>query len=531
MRPARARLAAMGALVLAGTGLGPGCRRDCSAAPVAQPSAAAPAHRHGGAAADVSEQEALAFMPAGGTGPADRAVRRAQDAVRRTPRLAAAWIALGQRWVQKARNTTDPGYYLNADACAGRALALEPGAAGALALRAAVHLDAHGFEAARAAADEALRRAPDDLVALGLRADALVELGRYEEATIDVERLMALKPSLPAYTRASYLLWLRGRIRPALEAARRAIDAAPAGDPELRAWALAQAATIFWHRGDREGASAGFDQALAVLPGYAPALVGKGRVALAGGDAAGAVRLLEVAWRASPHAETAWLLGDARAAAGDEPGARAAYAEVERLGRAGEGRVLALFLAVKGLRPEEAVRLAEEERRVRPDVYSDDVLAWALYRAGRVEEARAASDRATRLGTPDARLLFHAGAIRIATGDGERGRALVRRALALNPGFDVTEAAEAARLVADGRGGVGAQLPRDRPPSPRPSPPASRGEREDFTPRRPAEESDFTSRRPAEGSDFTSRRPAEESDFTPRRPAEESDFTSRRPAE
>jgi tetratricopeptide (TPR) repeat protein len=258
---------------------------------------------------------------------------------------------------------------------------------------------------------------------------------------------MRAKPDLPAYVRASYLFWLQGRAGPALEAARRAINAGSGGDPEPRAWAMVQAAMIFWHRGDHEGANAGFDRALEVLHGYPPALVGKGRVALAQGDARGAADFLERAWRASPRAETAWLLGDARAAAGDEAGARAAYAELERLGRAAEPRVLALFLATKGKDPGEALRLAGEEYRVRPDLYGDDALAWALYRAGRLAEARAASARALRLGTPDARLLYHAGAIRIALGERAAGLALVRRALSMNPGFDWTGAAEARRLV------------------------------------------------------------------------------------
>ena len=187
------RLAAVGALLLAGAALSLACRRDRDAPPPAAKASgarAAPATTAG--AADAAGQEALAFMPPGGAGDADRAVERAQAAVRRSPRLAAAWVALGQRWIQKARNATDPGFYLNADACASRALALEPDAPGALAVRAATLLDAHRFEEARAAAADALRRTPDDLVALGIRADALLELGRYEDAAADTDRLMKL---------------------------------------------------------------------------------------------------------------------------------------------------------------------------------------------------------------------------------------------------------------------------------------------------------------------------------------------------
>jgi tetratricopeptide (TPR) repeat protein len=147
--------------------------------------------------------------------------------------------------------------------------------------------------------------------------------------------------------------------------------------------------------------------------------------------------------------ETAWLLGDARAACGDERGAREAFDRAARDGRAFDRRTLALLLATRGGDADEAVRLAGEERTVRDDVYTEDVLAWALYRAGRLDEADRAARRALRLGTPDARLLFHAGAIRLARGESTEGAALLRRALRLNPQFDLAGAAEARRLLQD----------------------------------------------------------------------------------
>jgi hypothetical protein len=55
--------------------------------------------------------------------------------------------------------------------------------------------------------------------------------------------------------------------------------------------------------------------------------------------------------------------------------------------------------------PDEALRLIEAERTVRGGIYADDAYAWVLFRAGRIAEARQASDRAFHLGTPDARLL------------------------------------------------------------------------------------------------------------------------------
>ena len=80
---------------------------------------------------------------------------------------------------------------------------------------------------------------------------------------------------------------------------------------------------LFWHRGDYDGADAGFNLALASMAEYPPALVGKARVRLAaGGRRLARPRWLERAYAKSPLAETAWLLGDAHALAGDEALAR-----------------------------------------------------------------------------------------------------------------------------------------------------------------------------------------------------------------
>ena len=69
---------------------------------------------------------------------------------------------------------------------------------------------------------------------------------------------------------------------------------------------------------------------------------------------------------------------------GDAAGARAEYERVIREGRKSDRLTLALFYATKNREPEEALRLVEEERRVRGGVYVDDTYAWALYRAGRI---------------------------------------------------------------------------------------------------------------------------------------------------
>jgi tetratricopeptide (TPR) repeat protein len=396
----------------------------------------------------VADPRSLALADPGGDSAADREIRALARSAEQSQRVD-AWVLLGRAWVRKARESVDPGFYLNANAAADVALGLDPGDRAALNLRGLVLMNEHRFAEAMEFAEQVLARDPDDPMALGTRSDALLELGRFSEAAEAVQRMVDLKPNLPSYARASYIRWLQGDAAAAKRIIRLAIDAHDPRDPEPWAWVVVQAAMIFWHEGDYDGADKGFDRALEAVREYPSALVGKGRVALAKGAFARAIDLLERADRQSPLPETAWLLGDAKRAAGDAAGAAAAYGQVVKRGRQSDRRLLAQYYATRGLETEEALRLIEAERKTRADITTEDVHAWALYRAGKLSEARAASDRALSLGTKEAQLLYHAGAIRIAAGERPEGEKLVREALRRNPKFDLTGAAEAEEMLAN----------------------------------------------------------------------------------
>ncbi|GAC1393969.1 MAG: hypothetical protein NVSMB47_02220 [Polyangiales bacterium] len=418
------------------------CKRtpDARTDPSAAPSASAPS--------PTSSARALALAPPVGMSKVDQQIVQRQTMLQRAPNTTAEWIILGELWVRKAREAADPGFYLNAQACADVALSIEPSNRLALDLRAMVLLNDHKFEEARKLSQSILADHPDDPTALGNLSDALLELGRFEEAATAVQTMIDLKPNLPSYSRASYIRWLQGDQAAAILIVRQAMDSGrDSHDPEPLAWVTVQAAMLFWHVGDYPGADAGFDRALALFKDYPPALVGKARVALTRNDGKQAADLLTRAYAQSPLVETAWLLGDARTLAGDEAGAKQAYADVEKHGKLGDGRTLAAYWTTKNVNAPAALALMDHERTIRGDLYTDDAYAWALYRNGRFPEAKTAIDHALRLGTRDAKLLYHSGAIRIALGDKAAGEKIVRDALALNPQFEVTGAAEAAKLV------------------------------------------------------------------------------------
>jgi hypothetical protein len=71
----------------------------------------------------------------------------------------------------------------------------------------------------------------------------------------------------------------------------------------------------------------------------------------------------------------------------------------------------------------------------------------ALYRLGRYDAAAVEITAAEANGAGDARLLFHKGAIEVAQGRTDLGRADLQRALALGPAIDPNERTEATLLL------------------------------------------------------------------------------------
>ena len=100
---------------------------------------------------------------------------------------------------------------------------------------------------------------------------------------------------------------------------------------------------------------------------------------------------------------------------------------------------LARFLAERGRNSTEAGTLAEEAATSRRDIMTLDTLAWSYFKAGRLTDARRASDEALRLGTRDARLLYHAAEIVAASGDRTAAKVVLDRRWRRNALFRTTQ--------------------------------------------------------------------------------------------
>ncbi len=335
-----------------------------------------------------------------------------------TPKDHRAWSNLALAYVEQARITADPTYYPKAQRALARAARLAPRDSVMLTARATLQAARHEFQQSLRSADLALRANPYSAQAAAIRSDALTELGRYREALSAARRADDLDPGTSTFARLSYQAELRGDLRDATRLMHRALEAAgtSASSYAFAAFHLGELARA---EGRPVDAERWYRAALDADPTYLPALAGVARLEVARGDLAAAVRDYTRVVQRLPLTEYVVELGElydatGRPALADEQYA-VATASARLLAANGVATDLetAVFQADHGS-PAAALVAARAEWSRRQSIHTADALAWALHANGRDQAALGYARQANRLGTRDARLLFHLGAIEAA---------------------------------------------------------------------------------------------------------------------
>ena len=422
-------------------------------AAVALPTAPTGVGRAGAAASPGPSPSAATATPAPASpaSPTAAEIARLLTASKADDADASTWRDLGFAYVQRVRETADPSLYASADAAFERARALDPDDPLLLVGIGGVQLGRHQFAAALETGRAAVALDPDLAAARAVVVDALVELGRYDEADEAAVEMLAVRADLTTLARVSYVAELGGNLDLALEAMRQAA-ASPSLAAENEAYVKALLGNLLVATGDRAGARARYENALALVPDHAPSLAGLGRLAVGDGDLETAIARFARAAEIVPLPEYVIALGDAQLAAGHEADAKASFdlarVEIRLFEAAGVvvDQELALFEADHG-DPHRALELAELAYAAAPTVRAADAVAWALHRLGRHAEANEYATEALRFGIRDPLLRFHAGAIAAALGDERAARTDLEIALATDPGFSALGSAEARRIL------------------------------------------------------------------------------------
>ena len=406
------------------------------------------------ARSEAPSRSVVAGTPAMATG-ADltSVVAGLQQRLRRLPGDYSGWASLGTAYVQQARITGNPTFYAKADSALARSLEVRPRRnAAALTGMASLAAARHDFAGALRYAERAAALNPYSATNQGVLSDALIELGRYDEAFEALQRMVDLKPGVPSLTRVSYAWELRGELEGARQALDRAADMAVT--PADASYALLYQGELAWNVGDVDGAEKAYAEGLRRDPGAVALLVGMAKVAAARGDADTAVAGYAEAVSRSPqpayliaYAELLTALGRDAEAAAQSAVIDATIALFVDQG-VNVDLELALYNADHG-RPAEALAAAEAEWGKRQSIFTADAYAWALHVNGRNAEALEHARTATALGMRNALFDYHRGMIEASLGEDGAARTSLRRALETNPNFSPLHAPLAEAALAE----------------------------------------------------------------------------------
>ena len=384
----------------------------------------------------------------------DRLIHSAQVSVARNPKDAAGYAGLGAAYFQRARETGDVSDYQLAEESLAKSLDLDSAdfsADTALGTMAEICMGEHRFQDALGFAQKALSLGTGDLSPFAIVGDAYADMGDYDKSAVAYGRLtprdatLSPRASYARDSRLAYLKFIVGDTEGAIRLMKTAVtEGVEAQLPnENLAWLYYELGEFSAQTGDTASADAAYLAALNTHPGDYRALASLAKLRANSGRYAEAIVLYQKAIAVVPMPIFVADLGDLFARSGNQADAQKQYALVQYIGLLGHinqvlhNRDLALFYADHDMKLDEALALAQKELEVRRDVYTWDALAWVLYKNGKLEEAARASERAMQFGTRDALLLFHAGMIADGLGHREQARSELKRALEINPHFQL----------------------------------------------------------------------------------------------
>lgn len=326
--------------------------------------------------------------------------------------------------LEEGRMSADERAFVRAESLARRSLGERTQKNGRSAALLANALQAqHRFDEARNVARELVEREPDEPAYRALLAETLMEVGDYEQAIgqLGGVRDRRADPGIaPRFARWAELTGQTAEARRILRRARDEAASRPDLTSEQRAWYGLRLADLELRHGNLRSAATAIKEALREAPDDWRLILARARLEAAHGSWRKAARSAGDVIATVPSPDAFALLATAQRELGNVAEAEALDLALEGIvaGRSGMiHRSWALTLLDRERSVDQVIALAAADTLVRRDIHSLDLLAWALYRAGRSNDALPLARRAMAQGSSEPVLRYHAGMIELVAGD------------------------------------------------------------------------------------------------------------------
>ena len=182
---------------------------------------------------------------------------------------------LAQNYIQKARETGELDYYLEAKKAAEKSLEINPRNYNGTILYSKTKMAGHEFKKALEYAKRAVELKPDRSAAYGILGDAYLELGNTKSAEAAYVKMTELKPGLDSYSRISILYAYLGNYGKATEYMQKAYESGIKNNtlpPENLAWTQLMIGINCLDAGNYDEAEKYFENSLEIQSDYFLAL-------------------------------------------------------------------------------------------------------------------------------------------------------------------------------------------------------------------------------------------------------------------
>ncbi len=356
-------------------------------------------------------------------------------------------LQIAMIYMSEARITGNSYYHQASVKILDGVIAIDPKNFEAYTFKASIAMSLHQFAEAKKLAEMARGINPDNAYVCGVLVDANVELGQYQEAIAMSDKMQMLKPSLEAYSRASYLREIFGDYPGAKQAMTLAVQAGGPGS-ESAEWARVALGDLYLNTGKLDSAKAEYETALTMRPEFPNAEIGLAKVDKATKNYTSAIKHTENAIRIVSEAAYVSQLGELYELKGDAAKAKEIRTDVINLLVENEKRqdkvamkhnanreMANAYLAAGEL--DKAMAYANNDLALRPDnIDANELVAWVSYLKGDYANAKLHADKMLVTNTKNANTLYKAGLIYGKSGDVAKANAYTQSARQVNPYID-----------------------------------------------------------------------------------------------